>query len=146
MLNLLEHHVTSRRKRSILLLYFDEETLLKKECMSLKYVENNLDNRCCYLSVLYVYNKHFNSVIRCIFMMQVGNEFHTLTYNFSCNCRPQAKGNSPLTEYIYINKIQRDATVFRCLFTAKLLYMFRVSIAPIIRSTSNCNCSFWYRS
>jgi len=30
--------------------------------------------------------------------------------------------------------------------TAKSLYMFRVSIAPIIRSTSNCNCSFWYRS
>ena len=26
------------------------------------------------------------------------------------------------------------------------LYMFRVSNAPIIRSTSNCNCSFWYRS
>ena len=25
----------------------------------------------------------------------------------------------------------------------KLLYMFRVSIAPIM-STSNCNCSFWY--
>jgi hypothetical protein len=38
---------------------------------------------------------------------------------------------------IYINKIQQDATVCRCLFTAKLLYMFRVSIAPIIRSTSN---------
>ena len=47
---------------------------------------------------------------------------------------------------IRINKIQRDAGVCRCLFTAKLLYMFRVSIAPIIRSTSNCNCSFWYRS
>ena len=47
--------------------------------------------------------------------------------------------------WLYINKIQRDATVFRCLFTAKLLYMFRVSIAPIIRSTSNCKCSFWYR-
>ena len=46
----------------------------------------------------------------------------------------------------YINKIQRGATVGRCLFTAKLLYVFRVSIAPIIRSTSNCNCSFWYRS
>ena len=45
-----------------------------------------------------------------------------------------------------INKIQRDATVCSCLFTAKLLYKFRVSIAPIIRSTSNCNCSFWYRS
>jgi len=24
--------------------------------------------------------------------------------------------------------------------------MFRVSIAPIIRSTKKCNCSFWYRS
>ena len=47
---------------------------------------------------------------------------------------------------IHINKIQRDATVCRCLFTAKLLYMFRVSIAPIIRTTSKCNCSFWYRS
>ena len=34
-----------------------------------------------------------------------------------------------------INKIQQDATVCRCFFTAKLLYIFRVSIAPIIRST-----------
>ena len=42
-----------------------------------------------------------------------------------------------------INKIQRDATVCGCLFTAKLLYMFRVSIT--FRSTSKCNCSFWYR-
>ena len=47
---------------------------------------------------------------------------------------------------LYINKIQRDATVCKCLFTAKLLYMFRVSIAPIIGSTKNCKCSFWYRS
>jgi hypothetical protein len=47
---------------------------------------------------------------------------------------------------LYVNKIQRDATVCRCLFTAKLLYMFRASVAPIIRSTSNGNCSFWYRS
>jgi len=30
--------------------------------------------------------------------------------------------------------------------TANLLYMFRTSIDPIIRSTSKCNCSFWYRS
>ena len=36
---------------------------------------------------------------------------------------------------IYINKIQQDATVRMYLFTAKSLYMFRVSIAPIIRST-----------
>ena len=46
----------------------------------------------------------------------------------------------------YSNKIQRDSTVCRCLFTAKLLYMFRACIVPIIRSTSNCNCSFCYRS
>ena len=31
---------------------------------------------------------------------------------------------------IYINKIQRDATVCGCLFTAKLLYMFRVLSRP----------------
>jgi len=31
----------------------------------------------------------------------------------------------------YINMIQQDATVCRYLFTAKSLYMFRVSIAPI---------------
>jgi len=37
--------------------------------------------------------------------------------------------------YIYINKIQQDATVCRYLFTVKLLYIFRVSIAPIIRNT-----------
>ena len=35
----------------------------------------------------------------------------------------------------YINKIQQDSIVYRYLFTAKSLYMFRVSIAPIIRST-----------
>jgi len=34
-----------------------------------------------------------------------------------------------------INKIQQDATVCRYLFTAKSLCMFRMSIAPIIRST-----------
>ena len=33
------------------------------------------------------------------------------------------------------NKIQQDAIVCRYLFTAKSLYMSRVSIAPIIRST-----------
>jgi len=35
----------------------------------------------------------------------------------------------------YINKIQQDATVCMYLFTTKLLYMFRVSITPFIRST-----------
>ena len=46
----------------------------------------------------------------------------------------------------YVNKIQRDAILCRCLFTAKLLNMFRVPIASIIRSTSKCNCSYCYRS
>jgi len=53
---------------------------------------------------------------------------------------------TPTSVSSYINKIQRNATVCRCLFTAKLLYVFRVSIAPIIRTTSKCNCSFWYGS
>jgi len=46
---------------------------------------------------------------------------------------------------LHINKIKREATLWGCLFTAKLLYMFRVSIAPIIiMSTSNFNRSFSY--
>jgi len=44
-----------------------------------------------------------------------------------------------ITKYVYINKIQQDATVCRYLFTANILYMFWVYIAPIIRSTKNCN-------
>jgi len=36
---------------------------------------------------------------------------------------------------LYINKIQQDATLCRYLVTAKSLYMFGVSIAPIIRCT-----------
>ena len=48
--------------------------------------------------------------------------------------------------WLCINKIQQDATVCRYLFTASLLYMFWVSIAPIIRSTKNSNCSLWYSS
>ena len=46
----------------------------------------------------------------------------------------------------YINMIQRNATVGKYLFTEELLYIFRMSIAHIIRSTTKCNCSFWYRS
>ena len=34
-----------------------------------------------------------------------------------------------------VNKIQQDAIVCRYFFTANLLYIFWVSIAPIIRST-----------
>ena len=45
-----------------------------------------------------------------------------------------------------VDKVQRNATVCRYLFTASLLYMFRASIAPIISSTEKCNRSFRYRS
>ena len=50
------------------------------------------------------------------------------------------------SSWLWIDKIQQDATVCRYLFTASLLYMFRASIVPIIRSTKNCNRSLWYRS
>jgi len=46
----------------------------------------------------------------------------------------------------YVEEVQRNATVCRYLFTAKLLYMFRTSIAPIIRSTKKCSCSLWEAS
>ena len=42
--------------------------------------------------------------------------------------------------------MQQDVAVCRYLFTAKLLYMFRTTIAPIIRSTQKYSCSLWYRS
>ena len=66
-------------------------------------------------------------------------EFHVLfaTSVDSVLTRASRAFMSALTKLltIYINKIQQDATVCRYLFTAKSLYMFRVSIAPINRST-----------
>jgi hypothetical protein len=44
-------------------------------------------------------------------------------------------------------KVQRDAVGCSLFyFTAKTLYMFRVSATPIIRSTYNCNRSHRYGS
>ena len=40
------------------------------------------------------------------------------------------------------NKMQQ----MQVFITSNLLYKFRASIDPIIRSTSNCNHSLWYRS
>ena len=66
------------------------------------------------------------------------------------NSEPGIKEKSILCQQIFLNvcidKIQQDATVCRYLFTASLLYTFRASTAPIIRSTINCNRSHWYRS
>jgi len=42
------------------------------------------------------------------------------------------RNSSPTKE---VEEIQQDATVCRYLFTGKLLYMFRTSIAPIVRGT-----------
>ena len=61
-----------------------------------------------------------------------------------CNCESYIYGS--VHRHSILNKIQQDATVYRYLFTVKLLYTFRVSIAPSIRSTQNRNCSLWYRS
>jgi hypothetical protein len=41
--------------------------------------------------------------------------------------------------------IQQDATL-DSYFICKLLYMFRVVLPPIIRSTNNCIYSIWYLS
>ena len=41
--------------------------------------------------------------------------------------------------------VQRDATVFSLLHFCRQLYMFRV-LTPIIRSSYNCNYSFWHWS
>jgi len=40
------------------------------------------------------------------------------------------------------NKMQK----MQVFITANSLYMFRLSNDPIIRSTSNCNYCFWYKS
>jgi len=47
-----------------------------------------------------------------------------------------------LVFYYISNKMQRYTVYFVC----KLLYMFRVVLSPIIRSTNNCIYSIWYLS
>ena len=47
----------------------------------------------------------------------------------------RAAGGINLTKNYQVEDIQQDTTVCKYLFTAKLLYMFWASIAPIIRST-----------
>ena len=45
----------------------------------------------------------------------------------------------------YLIIYQQDATVFSLLYFCRQLYMFRV-LAPIIRSSYNCNYRFWHWS
>ena len=47
-----------------------------------------------------------------------------------------------ILDTLYIKKFQQ----MQVFIPANLLYIVRLSIDPIIRSASNCNYSFWYRS
>ena len=40
--------------------------------------------------------------------------------------------------------VQQDTTIYSLLYFCKVLYMFRVVIPPIIRSTYNRNYSIWH--
>jgi len=56
-------------------------------------------------------------------------------------------GEDGVTTDIILIKLQLDAAVCSLIyFTAKSLYLFRVSTAPIIRNTKNCNRNLRYRS
>ena len=94
--------------------------------------------------------KHAISQSSCLQLLQLGSkptELAPLPYRrnaavLSCN------QNQFLLFLILLltNEFQQDATIYRYLFSVKLIYMFRTSIPVIIRSTWNCSCSLWYRS
>jgi hypothetical protein len=42
--------------------------------------------------------------------------------------------------------VLQDATIYRLLYFCKMLYMFPMVNAPIIRTTYSCNYSIWYWS
>jgi len=69
---------------------------------------------------------NFNTKVYYNIRWQVINSPYYCTYHIM---------NEADNHWFCINNIQKDATVRRYLFTASLLYMFRASIAPIIRST-----------
>ena len=52
---------------------------------------------------------------------------------------------SVYSKYILIY-IQKDATLHSLFISGKLLYMFRVVLPPIIRSTHDCIYSIWHLS
>ena len=66
--------------------------------------------------------------------------FHTTRSSFTAvttaanDTSPKTDKSKSTTSHLIVEEIQQDATVRRYLFTAKLLYIFRASIAPIIRS------------
>ena len=86
-------------------------------------------------------NTHLCSIL--LFFIQNIIPFSSMLHHMNITCILYSWFRA---SWLYINKIQQDATVCRYWFTASLLYMFRASIAPIVRSTKNCNCNLWYRS
>jgi magnesium-transporting ATPase (P-type) len=53
-----------------------------------------------------------------------------------------------ITKQMYMVSIivQKDATMYSCLYFCNMLYIFRVVTSPNIRSTYNCNYSIWHWS
>ena len=69
------------------------------------------------------------ALVVCPHMPPIYGKFQMKPVNAYSNCVRMSKS------VWYAEEIQQDATVCRYLFTAKFLYMFRASIAPIIGST-----------
>ena len=106
---------TTRQPLDVLwwnLIFEDFSKLVMKIQISLK---SNINNGSYIWRLLYSMMKSLYILLR---ILNVPNKHCTHKQNIFC-----------------INKIQQDATVCRCLFTAKSLYMFQVSITFIIRST-----------
>ena len=69
--------------------------------------------------------------------------FHVILgiVSFSRNIHSPAQYNTEACLII----VQQDATVFSLLYFCRQLCMFQV-LTPVIRSSYNCNCSFWLLS
>jgi hypothetical protein len=66
-------------------------------------------------------------------------------YKGDCNVIFNVHGSVRRRESMSVT-VQQGATMYSLLYFCKLLYMFRVVIPPIIRSTYNCNYSIWHWS
>ena len=106
---------------------------------------------------LHLYTTSLPTVISSYIILLTALHVHWMQRNFmltSAKCM-KVIFKSPYFVVFYIHgSVHRHSILIRSnkmqqmqvFITANLLYMFRVSVAPIISSTPNCNCSFWYRS
>jgi len=86
---------------------------------------------CGYMFRLFQSNHHQSVYQKC----KNKNYFRFQTFTAFCVSNSYFCVILRCQSFIWFEEIQQDATVCRYLFTAKLLYMFRASIAPVIRST-----------